>query len=135
MYLSDCHMTFFFNDPSRIALSEMIGNMPCCELLFEAETDAEYQHLVSLNPQGVCTPALLELRTWICQDLWGGLQGSQFDSISVPHLLLLICCEYPTAQHYRPTLTFLAFDSMYFSSRMSFAANSVSEEILRATNR
>ncbi|KAH7001758.1 hypothetical protein B0J12DRAFT_587660, partial [Macrophomina phaseolina] len=41
----DGHLCLFFNNPSQICVAEMIGDVPCRENLFEAETAHEFDRL------------------------------------------------------------------------------------------
>lgn len=133
-------MTFFFNDPPRIASFEMISNMPCSDAHFEAANDFDYQRQALLEPESACLPSLFEFSIWMGQDQWVGLQDPKWSFISVHHLLGLICCkpsilkgEEQSPNHFY--IIYIALNSVYFSSRMARTAQTTSHEMDRLLDR
>lgn len=63
--------TVFFNIPPQIAMSEMVGNLPSSNTLFNASTPDEFARLVSMRAHHL--HRLPSLRDWV-----GNLMQEQY---------------------------------------------------------
>lgn len=87
----DCQVATFFNCNPQVAISEMVGDFPCREEVFEAKTTSDFKQLVSAMP--ICPPS--QSPSSFISLL---LQKSARDSlvhigshITAAHLLIIIC--------------------------------------------
>ncbi|KAH7128488.1 hypothetical protein B0J11DRAFT_459120 [Dendryphion nanum] len=120
MFLSDCMNTLFFKSPPQISISEMTGDLPCADTLFEASTATEFTRLARSAPSSSSRGPSLE--SWISSlmaETWLGPEDPSLNWLEPYHLMMAI----------------FAFHSIIFTSRTNLLASSSYLILLRATNR
>lgn len=54
--MSDSHYCTFFNQPPQLSVSEMVGDLPCAEELWDAKSAAHFEHLSAVNQLRAASP-------------------------------------------------------------------------------
>ncbi|KAK7180393.1 hypothetical protein PSPO01_13550 [Paraphaeosphaeria sporulosa] len=112
--------TITFNNAVQLPVSEMAGDLPCADALFEASSPGKFAQLVT---NSACdTRQSLSLKEWISlylQDTWPGYEHAMSMSID-PKVL---------------TTHIVALHSIIYAARTSLLASSSYTALLRATNR
>ena len=100
--------TLLFKSPPRITLSEMCGELPSTDAMFEASDSTEYQQLL----------ATVKARSWKLMDLMNTFLGeawpkpsSDWSSIEAEHLMIIMFGNNP-----RLVLTFRQVLTLHSSS-------------------
>ncbi|KAH7111326.1 hypothetical protein B0J11DRAFT_447653, partial [Dendryphion nanum] len=120
LFLSDCMNTLFFKSPPQISVSEMYGDLPCADLLFEAPTAAEFTRLAgSIASSTSKRPSLKSWISSLMEETWSGPEDTSLIWLESYHLMMSI----------------FAFHSIIFTSRTNLLATSSYQTLIRATNR
>ena len=81
----------FFNSPPQVFVSEMVGDMPSQEHLFEAETAEEFQRLVSLPPSSLGeSSSLAEHVSSLLSEAWPGSDDQSYQNLTSGGLMMII---------------------------------------------
>ncbi|PSN73800.1 hypothetical protein BS50DRAFT_614831 [Corynespora cassiicola Philippines] len=118
-FMTDSTLATFFNSLPQVAISEMIGDLPCEEDLFKAETTLEFERVALTESSGPQAATLSEL----------------------VQCLLFPPAPRPLAQAGEPfkatimLMTICALQSVIVASRMNFLSSATAEAILRALDR
>lgn len=103
-------MASALNSNPLISMSEMIGDMPCREELFEAETAQRFEQLLSLEPAGITSKPLADLIFLLLSDACPGPEDESFSRITLDDLFIIIsgkAMPSPTAR----AVTYTVFSS------------------------
>jgi hypothetical protein len=137
VFITDCMSTLFFKSPPHVTTAEMSGNLPSTDALFEASTAAEFSRLVS-SATHLQTPirSLKDFITLFSGDDWTGCEASEFVSIGLEHLIMLMFGMLPyDFNNSICSLTNIAFHSIIFVSRTSLLIPSTHKVLSRAIAR
>jgi hypothetical protein len=89
--MTDSDLAIFFNSPPQVAISEMMGDFPCGEALFEAETAIDFERIVSLGLPGPPACALPELMSLLLIAPMSKAPIQVKEHITAANMLILIC--------------------------------------------
>lgn len=78
------------NSNPLISVSEMIGDMPCREELFEAETAQKFEQLLSLESAGSPSKSLADFIFLLLSDAYPGPEDESFSQITPNDLFIMI---------------------------------------------
>ncbi|KAH8802999.1 fungal-specific transcription factor domain-containing protein [Xylogone sp. PMI_703] len=117
-FLTDTIFAMFFNSPPGVAISEMIGDFPCPEEFFEADTAPRFEQLASLESIGAPPPSPSDFVSSCFEELGPDPQDLRYRGMTVFHLLVTIC----------------ALQSITIVSRSSLLSQATAGTILRATD-
>jgi hypothetical protein len=90
-FVTDSTLAIFFNSPPQVAISEMMGDFPCGEALFEAETAIEFERVVSLGLPEPPASALPELMSFLLISPMSEPPIQAKEHVTAPNMLILIC--------------------------------------------
>jgi hypothetical protein len=91
VFITDCMSTLFFKSPPHITTAEMSVYLPSTDTLFETSTAAEFSQLASSAPHPQTQArSLKDLITLFFGDDWTGCEASEFASIGLEHLTMLM---------------------------------------------
>jgi hypothetical protein len=94
-FIADCMNTLFFNSPPQMMMSEMSGDLPCMDAVFEASTAVEFEQLSDTSADSdPVIPALNEWISSLLQENWIGANHPSVRSIEPGHLLISIFGKY-----------------------------------------
>jgi hypothetical protein len=93
-FVTDATLAIFFNSPPRVAISEMIGDLPCCENLFRAETAPQYEQLILSEHSALPVSTLSGVMTDLVFRPVGESQIEVRKDITAANMLILICGMY-----------------------------------------
>ncbi|KAH6974769.1 hypothetical protein EDB80DRAFT_830585, partial [Ilyonectria destructans] len=83
-------MASALNSILLISVSEMIGDMPCREKPFEAETAQKFEQLFSLEPAGIPSKPLADFIFLLLSDACPGLEDESFSRLIPTDLFIII---------------------------------------------
>ncbi|KAH6974781.1 hypothetical protein EDB80DRAFT_830640, partial [Ilyonectria destructans] len=78
------------NSNPLISVSEMIGDMPCREELFEADTAQKFEQLLSLEPAGIPSKPLADFIFLLLSDACPGPEDESFSRLKPADLFIVI---------------------------------------------
>ncbi|EKG13657.1 Transcription factor fungi [Macrophomina phaseolina MS6] len=119
-FMSDNHYCMFFNQPPLISVSEMVGDLPCAEELWEANTPSQFEHLSAIELQDAPPPPSVRyLVNTLMHGPWTQSPG----------------CPCKNASHFNLYIAIAALQSVTYSARTSCLGPASFQAILRATER
>ncbi|KAH7111805.1 hypothetical protein B0J11DRAFT_190920 [Dendryphion nanum] len=120
-FITDSISALFFNNPPQVAIFEMLGDFPCEEDLFEAETASDFERLALalLGPTGPQSHSLSEFTSFILSESVLTPQIYLEGHITVANMLIAI----------------YALQSVAITLKMNLLAPAVAGLILRGTDR
>lgn len=89
--VNDSFVAGFFNGNPQIFISDMLGDMPCPEALFEAETAEDFLHLSSVESTAPTPPSLASFISSLLMDSWPGPADLASQRLTPSNLLITIC--------------------------------------------
>ncbi|KAF4990481.1 hypothetical protein FDECE_14365 [Fusarium decemcellulare] len=120
MFFTDSSFAVFYNKAPEVLASEMTGDLPCHEALFEAGTASEYEHsALQLASVISCSQSLSELTAYFLADGDSALEANSRRNLTATELLFCIS----------------ALQSTAIASRSSLLAQAAAGTLLKATNR
>ncbi|KAF2831592.1 hypothetical protein CC86DRAFT_283308, partial [Ophiobolus disseminans] len=121
VFVTDCMLTLLFKSPPQITITEMCGEMPSADAIFEASTSAVFLDLATaLAPTPPHARSLKDLTSiFLHEEDWVGLVPSTWVSVGSEFLVTLI----------------FAIHSLIFVSRSGLLTPSTHQVLLRATSR
>ncbi|KAH6951223.1 hypothetical protein BKA56DRAFT_605853 [Ilyonectria sp. MPI-CAGE-AT-0026] len=119
-FLSDGILALFFGSLPQVSISDMTGQLPCREDLFEAETAAEFQRLMSLDPRAGLAQSPFDLTLHLLSN-----KGSEEDSVRMAQIT--------SASHL--TVGIWAIISIVMTSRLNLVVEMSAQTILSATDK
>ncbi|KAF2844023.1 hypothetical protein T440DRAFT_60675 [Plenodomus tracheiphilus IPT5] len=119
MFMIDSTLAVFFNSPPQVVLSEMIGDQPCGEEIFDARTASDFEALAFMEfaePQAFSLPSFVSL--FLSDSVPGPCIPVRMHTTSA-NMLMAIC----------------ALQSAAITSRLSLLAPATVEALLRAMDK
>lgn len=89
--MTDSTLAIFFNSPPRVAMSEMMGSLPCGEDLFRAETAVEFEHAISLGLLGTPMCTFPRLMSTVLISPLSEPPAQTEETVTGANMLILVC--------------------------------------------
>ncbi|KAF2844051.1 hypothetical protein T440DRAFT_473706 [Plenodomus tracheiphilus IPT5] len=118
-FMFDSHMAVLFNLSPQVAISEMIGDLPCDKDIFEADSASKFMVQRCLRKQIAQPHSLSQLTSFLCSGSVPTASHPVKEHIRTPDLLMAIC----------------ALQSIAVASKMNFLMPGAAGLITRALNR
>lgn len=83
-------MAAALNSTPLISVAEMIGDMPCREEFFEAETAQKFEQLMLLEPTEIPSQSLADFIYLLLSDAYPGPENESFSRITPNDLFIVI---------------------------------------------
>lgn len=89
--MTDSTLAVFFNSPPQVAISEMFGDLPCGEKLFEAESALAFERIALQELPEMPGPTLSDLVPSLLFPLASERPAPTTEHITATNLLMLVC--------------------------------------------